>query len=135
MYHHPYDTPTYKAKMVCFADDEGWLERLLMQYKWLIQLYLSLLWLLLAMHFVIFHPYDTLTYKTKTFRLASTKGWVKRLLLLYKKLIQPYLSLLWLLLATYFFIRAMPIDDIHCKSQLKSSHNYSTNHLQSKSHH
>ena len=47
------------------------------------------------MHFVIFHPYDTPTFKTKALRLNSNKGRVKRLLQLYKQLIQPYLSLLW----------------------------------------
>ena len=49
-----------------------------------------------------------------------------------------YLSLLWLYLVTHFITRAMPIDDIDGKShktELKSSHNYSTNCVKSKSHH
>ena len=36
------------------------------------------------MHFVIFHPYDTPTFKTKALRLVSNEGQVKRLLQLYK---------------------------------------------------
>ena len=43
------------------------------------------------MHFVIFHPYDTPTIKTKVLRLVSNEGRVKRLLQPYKWLIQPYL--------------------------------------------
>ena len=49
----------------------------------------------------------------------------------------PY-RLLSLLLATHFVTRVTPIDDIDGKShkmELKSSYNYSTNHLKSKSHH
>ena len=60
------------------------------------------------------------------------EGRIKRFLLLYKRLIQPYLSLLWLLLATHFVTRVTPINDIDGKSHktvLKSSHNYSTNYL------
>ena len=90
------------------------------------------------MHFVIFHLYDTLTFKTKTLHFASNEGQLKRLLLPYIRLIQPYLSLLWLLLATYFVIRVTPIDSINSKShtmELKSSRNYSTYHLKSKSCH
>ena len=34
------------------------------------------------MHFVIFHPYDTPTFKTKALHLATIEGWLKRLLLL-----------------------------------------------------
>ena len=56
--------------------------------------------------------------------LLLLKGGLKHLLLLYKRLIQLYLSLLWLLLATHFVIRVTPIDV-----------NYSTNHLKSKSRH
>ena len=41
-----------------------------------------------------FHLHDTPTFKTKALRLVSYEGRVKRLLLLYKRLIQPYLSLL-----------------------------------------
>ena len=41
------------------------------------------------MHFVIIHLYDTPTFKTKVLRLISDEGWVKSLLLLYKRLIQP----------------------------------------------
>ena len=71
----------------------------------------------LATHFAIFHLYDTLTFKTKALRFASNEGQVKCLLLLYKRLIQPYLSLLWLLLATHFVTRVTLIDDIDGKSQ------------------
>ena len=49
-------------------------------------------------------PYDTPTFKTNALRLVSNEGWVKLLLLLYKRLIQPYLSLLLLYLETYFAI-------------------------------
>ena len=83
-------------------------------------------------------PYDTPTFKTKVLRLVINEGWLKRLLLLYKWLIQPYLSLLWLLLTTHFVTRVTPIDEIDGKShktELKSSRNYSTNHLKSKSRH
>ena len=68
------------------------------------------------MHFVIFHPYDTPTFKTNVLRLASDEGRMKCLLLLYKGLIQPYLCLFWLLLATHFVTRVMPIDDIETRA-------------------
>ena len=77
------------------------------------------------------HPYDTPTFKTKTLRFVTNGGQLKHLLLLYKWLMQPYLNLLWLLLATHFITRVMPIDDIDGKShkiKLKSSRNYLTNH-------
>ena len=84
------------------------------------------------MHFVIFHPYGTPIFKTKVLRLVINGGRLKRNLLLYKRLIQPYLSLLWLLLAMHFVTRVTPIDDIDGKShkmKRRSSRNYSTNHL------
>ena len=74
------------------------------------------------------HLYDTPTFKTKVLRLVSNEGQLKRLLLLYKWLIQPYLSLLWLLLATHFVTRVTPIDNIDGKThktELQSSCNYS----------
>ena len=45
--------------------------------------------------FCHFPPYDTPTFKTKVLQLTSYEGQVKRLLLRYKRLIQPYISLLW----------------------------------------
>ena len=51
---------------------------------------------------------------------------------IYKWLLQPYLSLLWLYLATHFITRATSIDDIDGKSQKtepKSSRNYLGKHL------
>ena len=42
---HPYDTPTFKTKAFRFVTKGGRIKRLLLPYKWLIQLYLSLLWL------------------------------------------------------------------------------------------
>ena len=36
------------------------------------------------------------TFKTEALRLVSNEGRLKRLLLLYKGLLQPYLSLFWL---------------------------------------
>ena len=62
-------------------------------------------------------------------RLVSDEGRVKRLLQLYKRLMQPYLSLLWLKLATHFVTRATLINDFDSKSykaEVKSSRNYST---------
>ena len=112
---HLYDTPTFTLFLV---SNEGQLK--------------------LAMHFVIFYPYDKLTFKTKALRLVSNEGRVKCLLLLYKWIIQRYLSLLWLQLAMHFTTRAMLINDIDGKShkmELKSSRNYSTNHIKSKSRH
>ena len=50
----------------------------------------------MAMHFAIFHQHDTPTFKTKALHLISDEGRLKRLLLLYKWLLRPYLSLLWL---------------------------------------
>ena len=44
----------------------------------------------------IFHRHDAPTFKTKALCLVSNEGRVKRLLLLYKRVILPYLSLLWL---------------------------------------
>ena len=78
------------------------------------------------------HPCDTPTFTTKALRLVTNEGQLKRLLLgqlkrllqLYKQLIQPYLSLLWLLLVTHFVTRVTPIDDIDGKShktELKSN--------------
>ena len=78
---------------------------------------------------MLHHPYDLPTLKTKALCLVTNEGRLKRLLLLYEWLIQPYLSLLWLLLATHFVTRVTPIDDIDVKShktELKSSRNYST---------
>ena len=40
------------------------------------------------------HPYGIPTFKTKALRLVTYEGQLKHLLLLYKKLMQPYLSLL-----------------------------------------
>ena len=79
---HPYDTPTFETK--CLVSNEGWLKRLLQLYRWIIQPYLSLLWLQLATHFVIFHTYDT---PTEALHLVSNEGQIKRLLLQYKQLI------------------------------------------------
>ena len=42
------------------------------------------------------HPYDTPTFKTNVLRLVSNKGRLKRLLQLYKRIIQPNLILFWL---------------------------------------
>ena len=42
------------------------------------------------------HQYDTPTFKTNALPLDSNEGQLKRLLLQYKRLIQPYLSLVWL---------------------------------------
>ena len=42
------------------------------------------------------HQYDTPTFKTNMLRLDSNEGRLKHLLLQYKRLIQPYLSLVWL---------------------------------------
>ena len=84
-------------------------------------------------HFAIFHPYDIPTFRTKALCLASSEGQLKCFLLLYKRLIQ--ISLFWLLPATDFVTRVTPIDDIDSKChkmELKSSRNYSTNHLMSK---
>ena len=39
---------------------------------------------------------DTPTFKTNALCLVSNEEWLKRLLLLYKRIIQPYLSLIWL---------------------------------------
>ena len=116
MLRHPYDTPTFKTKVLRLVTNEGRIKHLLLLYKRLIQPYLSLVWLQLVTHFVIFHPYDTPTFKTKALRLVTIEGGLKRLLLLYKWLIQPYLSLLWLLLAMHFVTRVTPIDDIDGKS-------------------
>ena len=41
------------------------------------------------------HQYDTPTFKTNALRLDSNEGRLKRLLLQYKRLIQPYLSCNW----------------------------------------
>ena len=59
---HPYDTPTLKINALCLVSDEGWLKHLLLLYKRIRQLYLSLLWLYLATNFAIFPPYDTPTF-------------------------------------------------------------------------
>ena len=116
MFRKLYDKPTFKTNALRLVSNEGWLKRLLLLYTGLIQPYLSLLWLQLATNFVVFHPCDTPTFKTKALCLVSTEGRPKRLLLLHKQLIQPYLSHLWLLLATHFISRATHINDIDGKS-------------------
>ena len=68
------------------------------------------------MHFTIFHTYGTPAFKIKALCLVSNERWVKRLLLQYKWLIQPYLSLLRLKLAAYFVTQVMPINEINSKS-------------------
>ena len=83
MLNHPYNTPTFKTKALRLVTNEGRPKRLLLLHKWLIQPYLSLIWLLLATYIAIFIPYNTPTFKTKALHLASIEGWVKRLLLLY----------------------------------------------------
>ena len=88
--------PLFKGNALRLVSNEGRVKRLLQRYKRLIRPYLSLLWLYLATHFVIFYPYDTPTFKTKALRLVSNEGRVKHLLQRYKRLIQPNLSLLWL---------------------------------------
>ena len=45
---------------------------------------------------VLRHQYDTPTFKTNALRLDSDEGRLKRGFLQYKRLIQPYLSLVWL---------------------------------------
>ena len=60
---------------------------------------------------MLHHPCNTTTFKINAFCLISNEGRVKRLLLLYNWLMQPYLNLLWLLLATHFVTRTTPIDD------------------------
>ena len=42
---HPYDTPTLKTNVLCLVNNEEWLKRILLLYKWIIQPYVSLLWL------------------------------------------------------------------------------------------
>ena len=37
------------------------------------------------------HPYGTPTFKTKALRVVMNEGRLKRLLLLYKRIIQPYI--------------------------------------------
>ena len=95
MFRHLYDTPTEALRLV---SNEGRLKRLLLQYKWLKKPYLSQSSLAITGYgyIVIFHPYDIPTFKTKARRLVSNEGRVKRPLPLYKRVIQPYLSLLWL---------------------------------------
>ena len=41
------------------------------------------------------HQYDTPTFKINVLRLVSNEGWLKRLLLLYKQIIEPYLGYNW----------------------------------------
>ena len=43
-----------------------------------------------------FKYFATPTFKTKVLRLFANEGRLKRLLLQYKQLIQPYLSPVWL---------------------------------------
>ena len=45
MLHCQYDTPTFKTNALRLDSNEGQLKRLLLQYKWLMQPYLSLVWL------------------------------------------------------------------------------------------
>ena len=71
MLRHQYDTPTIKTNALRLDSNEGWLKCLLLQYKRIIQPYLSLVWLQLATHIV---PHDTPTFKTKALRLASIEG-------------------------------------------------------------
>ena len=88
--------PLLKLKRLPFVSNEGRIKRLLLLHKGLLQPYLSLLWLKLATYFAIFDSYDTPTFKTEALRLVCNEGRPKRFLLLYKELIQPYLSLVQL---------------------------------------
>ena len=78
--------PLFKLMCSVFSYERG-LKRILLLYERIIQPCLSLLWLQLMTHFVIFHPYDTPTFKTEALPLAGNEGRVKRLLLVYKWLI------------------------------------------------
>ena len=82
MFHHPYNTPTFKAKTLRLVSNKGQVKCLLLLYKQLIQPYLSYLWLQLVTHFAIFHQYDTPTFKTKALRLVSNEERLNHLLLL-----------------------------------------------------
>ena len=97
MLRHPYDTPTFKTNMLHLVSNEGRVKRILLLYKQLIKPFLSLRTLAITGNgFPIFHLYDAVTFKTKGLSLVSNEGWVKHLLLLYKPIMQRYLSLLWL---------------------------------------
>ena len=89
MLHQPYDTPTFKTKVLRLVTNKEWLKCLLLLYKRLIQPYLSLVW----RHFPPVR--HTPTFKTKMLHLVTYEEQLKLLLLLYKRLIQPYLSLVW----------------------------------------
>ena len=45
MLRHQYDTPTFKPNFLRLVSDEGQVKHLMLQYKWLLQPYLSLRWL------------------------------------------------------------------------------------------
>ena len=62
------------------------------------------------------HLYATPTFKTNTLCLVNDEGRVKRLLVLYKRQIQPSLTLLWLV--SHFVI---PTRTTHPLLKLKRS--------------
>ena len=92
------------------------------------------------MHFEIFYPYSTPTFKTNALCLVSYEGQVKHLLPLHC-ILTDNTALPWSSLAVtamHFITRVAPIDDIDGKShkmELKGSRNYSTNPMESKSRH
>ena len=92
MLRHTYDTPTIKTNALHLVYNEG----RKMSFADIYKANTALTWLLLVMHFTIFHPCSTPTFKTKALRLLSNEGRVKHLLLLYKRTIQRLLNLFWL---------------------------------------
>ena len=57
---------------------------------------ISLKWLPKIIRIMFRHPYGTPTFKTEALHLVSNVQQLKRFLLLYERLIQRYLNLLWL---------------------------------------
>ena len=114
MLHHSCNTPTFK--LMRFFIKGG----LLLLYKQLVT------------HFPIFHLYDTPTFKPKALRLVSNEGWVKGLLLLYRRLIQPHLSLLGCNWRCISLVWPRLLMTLTTRAIKQNSRNFSTNHLKSK---
>ena len=89
--------------MLRIVGNKEWVKRLLQLYKRLVQPYLNLIQIntdffgyITGNAFRHFLPLRHTHFKTKALRLVGIEGGVKRLLQLYKWLIQPYISFPWL---------------------------------------
>ena len=97
MFCHPYDTPTFKSNALHLVSNEGWLKCLLLLYMRMANTASPQFSLAITGNaFCHFPPKGHTHFKTKALWLVSNERGLERLLLLYKRIMQPDFSLLWL---------------------------------------